>query len=90
MKVELEVYDALCETKVFKVNDVDADWCDFGDKFDHDRENAEPYCCGDMRFVAGTATQAILDKYKINIDEFNQICEMLSDKLSWGNCGWCS
>ena len=35
-------------------------------------------------------TQSILDKYKINVDEYKVIVEELEDKLSFGSCGWCS
>lgn len=90
MKLELEIYGALCETKQFRINDVDADHTDFGDKYDQDSQNAEPYCCADMRFTPRPATQTILDKYKIGVDEYNEICNELKGKLSFGCCGWCS
>ena len=89
MKLEIKPYNALCSLELFKINDLDADYYDFGDKYDNDEENAEDYCCGDMRFFPKPATQKILDKYKINITEYNKICKKL-DCLSFGCCGWCS
>lgn len=90
MEVEMIVYEALCELKKFTINGIEADYEDFGEKYDHDRENAEDYACGDMRFDPKLATQEILDKYKITTDDYNKICEELEDKLSFGSCGWCA
>jgi hypothetical protein len=89
MKLVLNFYGALCETKNFKINDIDADYEDFGDKYDHDSENAESYCCADMEFDSKPATQEILDKYHITVDEYNEICDKLEEGLSFGRCGWC-
>lgn len=89
MNIKLEVYDALCETAVFEINGIKADYGDFGDKYDTDPENAYEYCCGNMQFIPQPATQEILDKYKITLEEYNEICKML-DALSFGECGWCS
>lgn len=90
MKLELKVYNCLCETEVFKINGISADYEDFGTKDDIDRENAEDYCCGDMTFEPKNATDEILNKYKINNKEYDEICNELIDKLSFGSCGWCS
>lgn len=50
MKLELEVMKALCEMRVFRINDVEADYEDFGEKFDRKPRDAEPYGCGYMMF----------------------------------------
>lgn len=89
MKVEFEMFDAVCAHKIFKINNINATYEDFGEQFDRSPEEAEPYGCGDMRFTSKPATQDILNKYKITVEEYNQICEMLEDKMSWGCCGWC-
>jgi hypothetical protein len=89
MKLEFKMFGALCEHEVFNINDVRATYEDFGDKFDRRPDKAEPYGCGDMRFTSKPATQDVLDKYKITLEDYNNICSMLEDKMSWGECGWC-
>ena len=89
MNIEFEMYDALCSHKLFKINGIDACYHDFGEQYDRAPEEAEPYGCGDMTFERKPAMQSVLDKYKITLDEYNEICDMLTDKMSWGCCGWC-
>jgi len=89
MKLVLEFYDALCSTSEFVVNGVTADYDDFGDKYDHDSENAEEYGCGDMHFDPKPFTEEVLNKYHITENEYDKICNKLEDGLSFGNCGWC-
>lgn len=89
MKLELEVYGSLCATSVFTINGVDAEYQDFGHKYDADPEDAEEYGCGNMIFEPGYFSEGIGDKYGINEDEFKIICEKLEEKLSFGSCGWC-
>lgn len=89
MKLELEFYGALCETKTFKINNVKASYDDFGEKFDHSPENAPDYCCGDMRFDSKPPLPEVLDRYHISINEYDDICEKLREGLSFGSCGWC-
>ena len=89
MKLEFEMYSALCEHRVFNINGVKATYEDFGEKYDRSPETADPYCCADMRFTSNLPTQEVLDKYKITTDEYKQICEMLEEKMSYGCCGWC-
>lgn len=90
MKLKLEVYDCLCELSTFEINNVNAYYDDFGDKYDHDSENAEDYCCGDMKFEGKQSTPEILAKYSINKSEYSEIVSQLTEKLSFGGCGWCS
>ena len=72
------------------MNGVTADYNDFGEKDDMASDEAEDYCCGDMRFERREATADILEKYKITEVEYSEICEKLEDGLSFGCCGWCS
>lgn len=85
----IEVYRALCATSRFVVNGINADKDDFGTQTDESPETADDYGCGDMRFTPKSATQEVLEKYHINIDEYNQIAAELANKLSFGSCGWC-
>lgn len=90
MKIELEMYRALCKAQEFTVNGRDADTGDFGISRDMSPETADPYCCGDRRFVGKPSTPEILEQYGITEDEYADVVSLLEDKLSWGRCGWCS
>ena len=89
MKLEFKVYGALCEPDIFNINGIEARHEDFGTKEDRDRENAEPYCCANMKFEPKPCTDKVLEKYSISVGEYNEVCEAL-DALSFGNCGWCA
>lgn len=89
MDYVIRVYDCLCELSEFTIGGIEADYNDFGDKYDADPESAEPYGCGNMRFFRKPSTEEVLVKYKITTDEYNIIADELEEKLSFGNCGWC-
>lgn len=88
-KWKIESVDSYCGLRDFEINDIEADYDDFGEKRDHDRENAEDYGCGNMRFDSKPLTKDILDKYGITETEYYEICNDLEDALSFGRCGWC-
>ena len=47
---KIKAHNALCELAPYiKINGVTLDYFDFGDKYDTDEENAEPYCCENMQ-----------------------------------------
>lgn len=78
-----------CRLEVFAINGKRAEQSDFGDTFDHRIEDAEPYACADMQFEPKPATNDILDKYGINMDEYKEVCLKLREELCVGRCGWC-
>lgn len=78
-----------CELETFTINGKDANSMDFGDVYNHDNENAEPYGCGDMYFEPRSPTIEVLDRYNIIEEEYYNICNELEDKLRVGSCGWC-
>lgn len=90
MNIQLEVYSALCETAIFTINDIKADYYDFGNKYDADRENAPDYCCGNMVFEGKEPIEEVLNKYDITEEEYSEIVFKLHESLSFGSCGWCS
>ena len=91
MKTHLAVYGAFCATKSFEINGVHAVMEDFGSKWDHDPDNAEDYGCGDMRLVRHrTIPDGVLERYSISSKEWHEIAEQLEEKLSFGECGWCT
>jgi hypothetical protein len=90
MTYEIKVYSALCSCEVFKVNGIDADSDDFGNGYDAGADYAEDYCCGNRVFEVIKPTKKVLEKYKITEEEYRVIGDELTEKLSWGSCGWCS
>lgn len=89
MKLELEGYSCLCATKIFRINDIDADDSEFGEKYDICPESAEEYGCGYMKFHAYDPDIKVMEKYGIDVHDWNVICDKLDDVLSFGICGWC-
>lgn len=90
MTVKIVAYDCLCELETFVINEIAAEYYDFGTKYDCDAENAEQYCCGNMRFFPKEPCSEVLQKYGITVEEYNEICSRLENELSFGCCGWCS
>lgn len=88
MNSQIEVHDYLCFPSIFTINGKNADYNDFGEKYDRDPENAEE--CGNMQFNRIEATKEVLEKYSITKDEYSKICDELEVKLSFGCCGECS
>ena len=89
MNLDIKIYGSLCSTQIFQINGINAQSSDFGDQGDEGQEYAEDYACGDMRFTGIPATEEVLKKYKINLDEYSTIVSELEDGLSFGSCGWC-
>lgn len=90
MEVKMKPYNALpCALEMFFINGIRADQDDFGMGQDESPEIEDEYCCGYWRFTAKPATQAVLDKYHITIDEYEDIAKQLEAVLDVGACGWC-
>lgn len=89
MELKVAAYSCFCELVVFEINGIQATKADFGENHDNDPDNAEPYCCADMKFNAKASTPEVLEKYGITEEEYLQVCEELDKALSFGNCGWC-
>jgi hypothetical protein len=88
-RVKLQVYDALCSLKTFTIDGERVDEDDFFYKDDVGRDYAEPYACGNMQGTALKATDKVLKKYNLTVDEFNTVAEEAADLVSFGSCGWC-
>jgi hypothetical protein len=87
----IKVRKCLCSLATFKINGMDAEEEDFKEYArDIGRDNAEPYCCGNMVFKAKFPTTEILNKYSITLEQYKVIADALEDLLSFGSCGWCS
>lgn len=71
------------------INNVILEYEDFGTKEDINPKLAEPYGCGNMKFIPfDNVSDEVLNKYNITQEEAKQIQEKL-DCLSFGKCGWC-
>ena len=94
MELIIEPYDCLpCALRKFRINGTPADTYDFGENYDHEPEEAEPYGCGCHEFDANredmTKIKTTCDKYHITLEEYLEICNSLEEKLYVGRCGWC-
>lgn len=89
MELKLSIAKCLCWAEEFIINGVKADSSDFGNQYDDNPEDAEPYGCGDMKFFAKEATESVLQKYNITMQEYEEIAVKLTNGLSFGQCGWC-
>lgn len=91
MNIVAKPYHALpCNLETFTINGIEAEVRDFGSSEDTDPYSAEPYGCGDHRFVRHETPKAgVLGKYRITIDEYNEVCSELESTLAVGSCGWC-
>lgn len=88
MEKNLNFGNCLCYVQG-TINGVKIEEADFGSHYDHDSDNAEPYCCADMRFERVESTPAVLEKYGSTQEEYHEICNDLDEGLHFGNCGWC-
>lgn len=90
MELIVVPYDYFCSLQHFYINGIMADICDFGECLDDDPQNAPDYGCGCKLFRANPAEPEILDKYKISLNEYNEVCEELREKLYFGSCSLCA
>lgn len=89
MDIKIETYSALpCNVELFTINGVDADEFDFGDS--ERSGDCFEYCCNNDFTPYEVPQENVLEKYQINKDEYDEICEMLKEKLCVRSCGWCS
>ena len=88
MKLRIETYEGLpCETSTFVVNNVSADVKDFGVT---DYESDGYYGCISNTFEPFRhPPKNVLNKYRISLEEFLVIGDILQEKLDIHNCGWC-
>ena len=64
---------------------------DFGTSYDEDSENAPEYGCGNRVFRCwDRVPKGVLAKYSITKEEFWDIGEEMSERLSFGCCSYCA
>jgi len=89
VNLTLKIISFRCVTETFRINGIDADDTDFGDKFDRCPQLAEPYGCGFMAFTRASSTTEVLERYSITDEEYGVICAQLEMGLTFGRCSWC-
>ena len=87
---EVVAFEGLCELSVFTIHGVSAYEEDFVERCDRDPRNAPDHGCGDMQATIIPATEKVLKKYNINLEEYATVAEDVAKKLSFGRCGLCS
>lgn len=87
----VEIDGAYCDwLRLFRVNNIDADIEDFGKCYDDRKEDAPRYGCGNMcSHSYEEPPLGILNKYNINMDEWEIICDRLCNELYWRRCALC-
>jgi len=90
MKLKLKFTGSYCGVEEFIINDINACYEDFGNKYDRDNACAPQYGCGDMIFEIAEPTKKVLEKYKITEKEYYKIADKLEEGLSFGHCELCS
>ena len=90
--VVIEPFEALpCEAQVFTIDGKEAWAEDFGCSEDMDPMAAPDYGCGCREFIPYTTpADGVLEKYQIDVDTYNEICELLKEELHVYCCSWCS
>jgi len=88
MNFQLEIYQLFCYPRVFIINKTKASVDDFGEFYDlmPDAETG----CRDRTFIPFDPEEEVLKKYQITEDEYNYISGLLKEKLSFGQCNFCS
>lgn len=76
-----------CVEDEFTINGKKAEVSDFGLVYNHGVGNTN--CCESMRFESIEPTNKVLRKYRINLDEYDEICSYLADKFTIGKCDIC-
>lgn len=91
MKLEIKENDGLyCGLSVFKINDILADSDDFRENTIIIQNMLLNIVVEIMMFESKEPTQEVLDKYHITKEEYEDVCDELHDKLSFGFCAYCS
>lgn len=74
-----------CGADIFLINGVEADEDDFGETIiEGDGEYGIKSVTFTRRKWDVEALQGVPDKYGIREDEFNEVCDRLTDGLTWG------
>ena len=83
-----------CNISDLYINGIKTYDCCFGEGYDDSPATAPDYGCGNRKWRAYTFEYAkeigTVDKLSITEDDFNKICDFLTEILSIGSCGYCA
>lgn len=88
--IQIEKYEYLPCSCRLTINGIDADTDDFGSMEDDNPEDAPDYGCGCKKFFPEMPSKKVLERYSIDVDEYREICDDLSEALFVGRCGLCA
>ena len=89
-EIIIERFDSLpCSLRTFTIGGIVADEDDFGEK-KLGNGSCMDNSCGCIFKPKEQPTKGVLEKYKINEEEFYNICEELVNELYVSSCGYCS
>ena len=89
MIYNIETYECMpCSLTDFTINGVEANVYDFGLTYDIGEPEENEYC-HDMQFSKSLPTEKVLEKYSINLAEYADIIQELTDNLDIGSCDMC-
>jgi len=92
MKIKLVPgYSMPCTTHIFEIQGIPARLEDFGQVYDDDPDNAEPYCCEAVHFHKSLSDtrENLCNKYHIDDDELDVVLHLLEVEFNVGSCEWC-
>lgn len=85
MEVKMKSWESSpCTFEYFTINGIDADDKDFGDVIN---ESEEQWTC-ECFFKRKPSSLAVLDKYHITEEEYQEVCDQLDD-AKYYSCGMC-
>ena len=82
------IHSLPCCLATFTVNGKKADLNDFGSKISNDGSPMKNECS--YHFYPKEQTQEILNKYEIDANDYQIICDRLVRTLQINGCGWCA
>ena len=88
MNIKLKIDSKSCKVKSLTIKGMDADYEDFG--YTADTSYNEFYNgCYNMKFIKKEYSDIVATKYKLDRSDYENICNMLEDNLSYGRCKRC-
>lgn len=88
MNIKLKIDSKSCKVKSLTIRGIEADYEDFG--YTADTSYNEFYNgCYNMKFIKKEYSDIVATKYKLDRSDYESICNMLEDNLSYGRCKRC-